>query len=67
VYDQLRADILGGVHQPGGKLTISGAVAAFPADSRKAENLVRCAEAGVAEAKTKGRNCILPARPDFLA
>jgi diguanylate cyclase (GGDEF)-like protein len=56
-----------GVHQPGGKLTISGAVAAFPADSRKAENLVLCAEAGVAEAKSKGRNCILAARPDFLA
>jgi diguanylate cyclase (GGDEF)-like protein len=56
-----------GVHQPGGKLTISGAVAAFPADSRKAENLVLCAEAGMAEAKSKGRNCILAARPDFLA
>jgi diguanylate cyclase (GGDEF)-like protein len=56
-----------GVYQPGGKLTISGAVAAFPADSRKAENLVLCAEAGVAEAKSKGRNCILAARPDFLA
>jgi diguanylate cyclase (GGDEF)-like protein len=56
-----------GVYQPGGKLTVSGAVSSFPADSRKAENLVLCAEAGVTEAKSKGRNCILPARPDFLA
>jgi diguanylate cyclase (GGDEF)-like protein len=56
-----------GVYQPGGRLTISGAVSTFPADSRKAENLVLCAEAGAAEAKSKGRNCILPARPDFLA
>jgi diguanylate cyclase (GGDEF)-like protein len=55
-----------GVYQPGGRLTISGSVAAYPGDSRKPENLVLCAEAGVAEAKSKGRNCILPARPDFL-
>lgn len=56
-----------GVYQPGGKLTVSGAVSSFPGDSRKPENLVLCAEAGMAEAKSKGRNCILPARPDFLA
>lgn len=56
-----------GVYQPGGKLTVSGAVSSFPSDSKKPENLVLCAEAGVSEAKSKGRNCVVPARPDFLA
>ncbi len=56
-----------GIHQPGGAVTVSGGVASFPDDSRKAENLVRCAEAAVAEAKHKGRNAVVAARPDFLA
>jgi diguanylate cyclase (GGDEF)-like protein len=55
-----------GIYQPGGALTISCGVACFPEDSRKAENLIRCAEGGVAEAKRKGRNTVVPARPDFL-
>jgi diguanylate cyclase (GGDEF)-like protein len=55
-----------GIYQPGGALTVSGGVACFPDDSRKAENLVRCAESAVAEAKRKGRNAIVAARPDFL-
>lgn len=55
-----------GVHQPGGAITVSCGVATFPEDSRKAENLIRCAESAVAEAKHKGRNNVVPARPDFL-
>jgi len=55
-----------GIYQPGGAITISCGVAAFPEDSRKAENLIRCAEGAVAEAKRKGRNSVVPARPDFL-
>ena len=55
-----------GVYQPGGAVTVSGGVATFPEDSRKAENLIRCAEGAVAEAKRKGRNAVMAARPDFL-
>jgi diguanylate cyclase (GGDEF)-like protein len=55
-----------GIYQPGGALTVSCGVAAFPEDSRKAENLVRCAEAAMSEAKRKGRNAVMAARPDFL-
>ena len=56
-----------GIHQPGGALTVSCGVSSFPDDSRKAENLIRCAEAAVTEAKRKGRNAVVAARPDFLA
>ncbi len=55
-----------GIYQPGGAVTISSGVACFPEDSRKAENLIRCAEAAVAEAKRKGRNSVVAAQPDFL-
>lgn len=55
-----------GIYQPGGAVTVSGGVASFPDDSRKAENLIRCAEGAVSEAKRKGRNTVLAARPDFL-
>jgi diguanylate cyclase (GGDEF)-like protein len=56
-----------GIYQPGGALTVSCGVSSFPDDSRKAENLIRCAEAAVTEAKRKGRNAVVAARPDFLA
>jgi diguanylate cyclase (GGDEF)-like protein len=55
-----------GVFQPGGAVTVSCGVSSFPDDSRKAENLIRCAEAAVTEAKRKGRNTVVAARPDFL-
>jgi diguanylate cyclase (GGDEF)-like protein len=56
-----------GIYQPGGALSVSCGVSCFPDDSRKAENLIRCAEAAVTEAKRKGRNAVVAARPDFLA
>lgn len=53
-------------HQPQGAVTISGGVATFPEDSKKAESLLRCADHALYEAKAAGRNRVLPARPDFL-
>jgi diguanylate cyclase (GGDEF)-like protein len=53
-------------HQPPGAVTISGGVATFPEDSKKAESLLRCADQAVYEAKAAGRNRIFPAEPNFL-
>ncbi len=54
-------------HQPLGAVTISGGVATFPEDSRRAEHLIRCADQALYEAKTGGRNRIFPGEPSFLA
>jgi diguanylate cyclase (GGDEF)-like protein len=53
-------------HQPLGAVTISGGVATFPADSKKGETLLRCADHALYEAKAAGRNRVLPAEPNFL-
>lgn len=54
-------------HQPLGAVTISGGVASFPEDSRRAEHLIRCADQALYEAKAAGRNRIFPGEPNFLA
>lgn len=53
--------------QPLGAVTVSGGVATFPEDSRKADNLLRCADQALYEAKAAGRNRIFPGEPNFLA
>jgi len=54
-------------HQPMGTLTISGGIATFPEDSKKADILLRCADQALYAAKAAGRNRIFPAEPNFLA
>lgn len=54
-------------HQPMGAITISGGVATFPADSKQAEALLRCADQALYEAKAAGRNRVFPGEPNFLA
>ncbi len=52
--------------QPLGTLTVSGGVATYPQDSKKAEDLVRCADEAQAMAKSYGRNRIESGRPNWL-
>ena len=51
-----------GEKQPLGKLTISGGVAAFPADGTQGGDLIRGADQALYEAKRGGRNQVLPYR-----
>jgi len=51
----------GAASQPGGRLTISGGVAAFPGDARTAAALIEAADTRLYDAKHAGRNRILPA------
>ncbi|MBI3932698.1 MAG: sensor domain-containing diguanylate cyclase [Acidobacteria bacterium] len=53
--------------QPLGAITVSGGVATYPEDSRRAEHLIRCADQALYEAKAAGRNRIFPGEPHFLA
>jgi diguanylate cyclase (GGDEF)-like protein len=45
--------------QPGGAITISVGVAAFPDDGNDAASLVRAADAALYRAKDAGRNCVV--------
>jgi diguanylate cyclase (GGDEF)-like protein len=44
--------------QPGGILTVSMGIATYPADSRSADDLVRCADSAMYCAKERGKNQI---------
>ena len=44
--------------QPGGKLTVSIGIATYPADTREAGELVRCADRAMYVAKARGKNQI---------
>ncbi len=54
-------------HQPGGKLTISGGVAAFRTDSRSSTELIRLADEALYEAKKEGRNRVLGCRTPYMS
>jgi diguanylate cyclase (GGDEF)-like protein len=45
--------------QPGGRVTVSVGVAAYPDDASDAEALVRAADAALYRAKSGGRNCVV--------
>ncbi len=53
--------------QPLGVVTVSLGVASYPEDSRTGTNLLQAAKEALAQAKTDGRNRIVPARPNYLA
>jgi diguanylate cyclase (GGDEF)-like protein len=53
--------------QPGGRLTISGGVASMRTDSRISTELVRLADEALYQAKSAGRNCVLPYRAAYLS
>jgi diguanylate cyclase (GGDEF)-like protein len=55
-----------GAKQPGGRVTLSGGVAAFPDDSRSSVDLIRSADQALYEAKAAGRNRIVAANPRYL-
>jgi diguanylate cyclase (GGDEF)-like protein len=55
-----------GAKQPGGRVTLSGGVAAFPEDSRTSVDLIRSADQALYEAKAAGRNRIVGASPNYL-
>lgn len=42
--------------QPGGKVTVSIGIATYPVDTKKAENLVNCADKALYRAKATGKN-----------
>jgi len=52
----------GGETQPLGRVTISGGVAAFPADGAGDEALIRAADARLYRAKQEGRNRVVADR-----
>jgi len=54
-------------HQPMGAITVSGGVATFPEDSKKADVLLQCADQALYAAKAAGRNRVFPGEPNFLA
>jgi diguanylate cyclase (GGDEF)-like protein len=49
----------GGERQPGGRVTISGGVAAFPEDAGEEEPLIKAADANLYRAKQGGRNRVV--------
>jgi len=49
-----------GDKQPGGKLTISGGVAAAPVDGRSSTDLIAHSDQALYEAKAEGRNKVVP-------
>jgi diguanylate cyclase (GGDEF)-like protein len=52
--------------QPGGAVTLSGGVAAFPEDARSYTDLLRCADEALYEAKNSGRNRIVAATRRYM-
>jgi diguanylate cyclase (GGDEF)-like protein len=54
-------------HQPLGVVTVSGGVACYPDDSRTGPTLLQAASEALFEAKSDGRNRVLPASPNYLA
>lgn len=48
--------------QPGGKLTISGGVAAYPVDAQDAEELIKKADEALYRAKSMGKNKVIAYR-----
>ena len=57
ISDRIAAHVFPGEEgQPGGRLTASLGVAAYPADASSAEELVRCADQALYRGKSKGKN-----------
>ena len=54
-------DFTGAGSQPEGRLTISGGVAAFPADAPDDAGLIKAADDSLYRAKSRGRNRVEPA------
>lgn len=52
-----------GPEQPGGRVTISAGVAAFPGDARELGLLIDCADAALYAAKRRGRDAVVAYEP----
>ena len=62
-----KQDFAFGEKQPGGRLTISGGVATWPADAESGETLIRFADEALYEAKRTGRNRVKAYAPPDLS
>jgi diguanylate cyclase (GGDEF)-like protein len=52
--------------QPGGRVTVSGGLASWPADADGVQNLIRCADQALYAAKRQGRNRVVAFAPAEL-
>jgi len=59
----LRQEFPGGRNQPGGRVTISGGAATFPADGQSDEALIKAADENLYRAKEGGRNRVVSTEP----